>query len=165
MKRKLSNRGTCLSLRWSPRRGEMQISIAFSRAFATVLLVTLHDRLDARLLDQTAQPHRHGEAKHRGCTDPSRLRGVIKKIWSGTGCCDSDARAAQYSPIIITYCDMPWHVMLVREGGRVDALSRVCDYNNHPPKMDKPDPGTDRTREPQNDLACESESGCGAIEV
>ena len=45
--------------------------------------------------------------------------------------------------------------MLVREGGRVDALSRVCDYNDRPPKMDKPirkDPGTDRMREPPERL-------------
>jgi hypothetical protein len=31
-----------------------------------------------------------------------------------------------------TYCDMPWHVMLVREGGRVGTLSAVYDYNNRP---------------------------------
>ena len=38
--------------------------------------MTLHNRLDARLLDQMAQPHQHGEAKYRGCADPSRLRGI-----------------------------------------------------------------------------------------
>jgi len=39
--------------------------------------MALHDRLDARLLDQTAQPHQHGEAKYRGCADPSRLWGSM----------------------------------------------------------------------------------------
>jgi hypothetical protein len=37
----------------------------------------LHNRLDPRLLDQMAQPHQHGEAKYRGCADPSRLRGSM----------------------------------------------------------------------------------------
>ena len=56
----------------------MQISITFSRAFAYCIISDPSYRLDARLLDQTAQPHKHGEAKHRGCADPSHLRGVIK---------------------------------------------------------------------------------------
>jgi hypothetical protein len=36
--------------------------------------MTLHNRLDARLLGQTAQPHQHWEAKYRGRADPSRLQ-------------------------------------------------------------------------------------------
>ena len=42
---------------------------------SSTVLMTLHDRLDARLLDQVAQPYQHREAKYRGCADPNRLRG------------------------------------------------------------------------------------------
>lgn len=60
----------------------------------------LHNRLDARLLDQMAQPHQHGETKHRDCADPSRLRGINVNVngmsgrQAGTGH-DCGGRAVQ----------------------------------------------------------------------
>lgn len=35
--------------------------------------MTLHDRLNPRLLDETAQPQQHGETKYRDGADPSHL--------------------------------------------------------------------------------------------
>jgi hypothetical protein len=56
--------------------------------------MTLHNRLDARLLDQTAQLHQNWEAKYRGCADPSRLQ---DRDQSGTAV----MRSIRSSPIII----------------------------------------------------------------
>jgi len=42
--------------------------------------MTLHDRLDSRLLDKMAQPHKHREAKNGAKADPSRLRDPICQV-------------------------------------------------------------------------------------
>ena len=49
----------------------------FPPSIRVLYLITLHNRLDARLLDQMAQPHQHRKAKYRGCADPSHLRGSM----------------------------------------------------------------------------------------
>jgi hypothetical protein len=104
----------------------VQTPIAFSEHSRTVLL-TLHNRLDARLLDQMAQPHQHGEAKYRDCADPSRLQGSMYVR-------QARLRRAVAHQLCerLTYGDMPWHVMLVREGGCVGTLSPMCDHNKRP---------------------------------
>ncbi len=51
----------------------------------------------------------------------------------------------------VTYCDMPRHVMLACEGGRICTLPQVYDGNEHPYWGDNPirkDAGTECTCEP-----------------
>ena len=54
---------------------ERKNQLPIFQGFARTVLMAFHNRLDTRLLDQLAQPHQHGDAKYRGCADPSRLQG------------------------------------------------------------------------------------------
>lgn len=50
-----------------------------------------------------------------------------------------------------TYCDMPRHVMLAREGDCVKSLHRVYDINEPPDRANRPVrkyPGTQGARQP-----------------
>jgi len=87
--------------------------------------VTLHNRLDPGLFDEMAQPDQHGHAKDRGEADPSRLRNHKVKI-------QASISRQQQKKKCSTNRDVPWHVVLARERGRISALRDVHDAHERP---------------------------------
>jgi hypothetical protein len=76
----------------------------FRRAFGVLCLMILHNRLDARLLDQMAQPHQHGETEYRGCADPSRLRRLMFNVNVNAGRHDCGRAVQYYCPSSQSLC-------------------------------------------------------------
>ena len=86
----------------------------------------LHDRLDPRFLDQTANSHQDWESENRYRGNPSSLR--------------NPPSAATQLPIENgedAYSDVPWHTMFEREGSRVQSLAGVYNNHKHPRSSEK----------------------------